>query len=369
MLPKTPSANHLATNNASLSLSPLATDDIIHWALKKHHDASFPHPRGAAKPITKRPRLLKSPAIALLCGLICVLLALSSCSSRPVIKLAVSPWLGAELNAWVAKLVMERELGLTAELVKVNETAQWERVSKGEIHASLEVWPTGRAREIDHYIKETRTVENLGLLGVVGKIGWYVTPDLARQFPLAVPWQILRDPMVIKALKADPADHDGVFLAGAPSWVQNDAAIIKNLGLNLRVRRLGSEEQLVAAVKRACREHTPLLFYFWSPHPLLAQCPVRQVKLPDFSPDCYARKGPQGIECDYPPEVLIKIAWKGLEPYSPKAHAFLRNFSYTSREQLNLMGLVSNRGLPPREAALAWIEKHPRVWKPWLPVD
>src|SRR5438046_954973 len=68
--------------------------------------------------------------------------ASSSSTPTPVIKLVVNPWLGAELNAEVAKTILEKEMGYSVELVQYDGGAQWEALAKGDADATLEVWPS-----------------------------------------------------------------------------------------------------------------------------------------------------------------------------------------------------------------------------------
>jgi glycine betaine/proline transport system substrate-binding protein len=91
-----------------------------------------------------------------------------------VIKIAVNPWLGSDLDAQVAKILLEEKLGYSAELVPIDETAQFGALARGDLSATLEIWPSGHVQDHLQYIEQQKTVEDLGSLGVVGKIGWYV---------------------------------------------------------------------------------------------------------------------------------------------------------------------------------------------------
>ena len=68
----------------------------------------------------------------------------AQCGSEPI-TLAVNPWVGAEANANVAKVLMEEQMGCTVELQDVNEKAQFPGMADGTIDATLEVWPSGHS--------------------------------------------------------------------------------------------------------------------------------------------------------------------------------------------------------------------------------
>src|SRR3712207_1566231 len=72
------------------------------------------------------------------------------------LRIAVNPWTGSAVNANVAKILLERELGYTVELVEIDEYSQFPAIAKGRLDASLEVWPSGHAAEINRYIEGRR---------------------------------------------------------------------------------------------------------------------------------------------------------------------------------------------------------------------
>ena len=93
------------------------------------------------------------------------------------LSIAVNPWTGSAVNANIAKILLEQQLGYTVSLVDIDEFAQFPALSTGELDATLEVWPSGHAEDYATYIEGDGSIVDGGELGVVGKIGWYV-PDL-----------------------------------------------------------------------------------------------------------------------------------------------------------------------------------------------
>lgn len=95
-------------------------------------------------------------------------------TAKPVIRLATNSWVGSELNAAVAKIILEEKLGYPVEIVPMDEYEQWAHIASGEIHANLEVWGSGHTADVQQYIDSEKTIVNGGPLGVQGKIGWYI---------------------------------------------------------------------------------------------------------------------------------------------------------------------------------------------------
>jgi glycine betaine/proline transport system substrate-binding protein len=290
-----------------------------------------------------------------------------STESKIPIKLAENPWAGSSINVNVAKIILEKELGYAVEIVTIDENGQWPAIATGDISASLEVWPSGHAENIAQYIDEQKVVENAGPLGVVGKIGWYVPTYVVEQHPELATWEGYKDPANAALFATAETGEMGQFLAGDPSYVQYDADIIKNLGLPFQVVSTGSEQAELAALDAAVSRGEPLLMYLWTPHSVHAKHPLTEVKLPDYSEDCYAKAESGGIDCDYPPDPLLKIVWGELDTEAPDAYTFLKNFTLSNEDQIAMLGAVEVDGKSVAEAAQEWVDANEATWQAWLP--
>ena len=290
-----------------------------------------------------------------------------SASDRPVVKLAICPWVASELNVVLARIILEEEMGYPVETVMVDGYAQGDALASGEVHASLEIWPSGLAESLERYVREGKGVEDGGLLGPVGKIAWYIPSYLLRSHPELATWHGWQDP-ANAALFAGPGSvGKGRFLAGDPSWVQYDEQIIRNLGLNLEVVRLGTEEAVLAALDEAYQREEPILLYFWTPHWAHSIYDLVPVELPPYSDECYAKRDQGGVDCDYPPDLLFKAFWSGLAGYAPDAYQFLKNMNYTNLDQIAMLASVQLDGKSTEEAARDWLAENEETWRAWLP--
>lgn len=315
----------------------------------------------------KRKLWLNLLLLALVVGLVaCGGAAQPPTASAPkgTLKLAENPWTGSSVNVHVAKILLEKELNYQVEIVSINEQAQWAALATGDLSASLEVWPSGHAESIKQYIDEQQVVENIGELGVVGKIGWYIPSYLLARYPELITWEGLKTRADI--FKTAETGEKGQFLLGDPSWVTFDADIINNLGLNLQVVAAGSEDAVKAAVDGAYSREEPILFYFWTPHSMHARYDLTEVALPAYSEECHAKAEAGGVDCAYPPDVLLKIAWAGLKDQAPDAYALLQHMNYTNADQIAMIADVELEGKTAAEAAQAWIDANPTKWRAWL---
>jgi glycine betaine/proline transport system substrate-binding protein len=286
------------------------------------------------------------------------------------IILVENPWTASSLNVNVAKLILEDELGYDVEIILLDESTQWAVIGAGDAYASLEVWPSGHQQNVELYINELGVVVDGGLLGPIGKIGWYIPTYMLDDHPELATWEgFLDDDNAALFATAETGDK-GQFLAGAPGWTQYDQQIIDNLGLNLEVVYAGSEEAILAAVEANYRREEPVLFYFWTPHSVHAEYDLTEVALPEYTDECYAgvaEGNTDDIACDYPADELFKIFWAGLEEAYPDVFTFLSNMNYTTEDQIAMVAAVELDGLTPEEAAEAWVAENEDVWSEWLP--
>lgn len=314
--------------------------------------------------------------VSLLIWLIVCMLFLIACNrtpaadkpvDKPVIRLAVNNWDSSKLNAAIAKILLEEQLGYPVEIVDIDEYEQWAKLATGDLHANLETWPSGHADDIQKYIVTEKTIENGGALGPVGKIGWYVPFYMWQQYPELSSWEAFQNPDIAAIFATEETGENGRFLAGDPTWVQYDQDIIDNLGLHLQVVVAGSETAVLDELEAAYTAKKPILLYFWTPHWIHAVYDLSPVALPKYADSCYEQANTGGVACDYPTDELFKIFWVDFKNYAPDAYTLLRKFSYTTEDQIGMLATVQLDKKSIDEAARQWIDEHEQVWQTWLP--
>ena len=284
------------------------------------------------------------------------------------ITLAINPWTGSAVNAQVAKVVLERDLGTPVEFVEIDEFATWPGMEDGSIDAVLEVWPSGHAADYETYITENQTVVDLGLLGPEAKIGWYVPTFVVEEHPELATWEGFKDPELAGLFATAESGDLGQFLMGDPSYVTFDEQIIANLELPLKYVVGGSEAALLTAIDTAFADQTPLLMQFWKPHWKQLEVDLTEVKLPDVTEECLASAAAAdgNYACDYQVDVLYKAASAQLQEKNPAAFAFLQKMQLTTEQQSVIAGYIDRDGMEPLAAAQKWVDENPDVVAAWL---
>jgi glycine betaine/proline transport system substrate-binding protein len=278
------------------------------------------------------------------------------------VTLVANPWPGSYANAHVAAQLLESEFGLDVDVAEIDENAQWAGLDGGEYDAVLEVWPSGHAENYATYIDELGTVEDIGELGAVGQIGWFIPTYLLDEYPEMATWEGLEGNEGIFATAE--TGSSGQFLAADPSFVQFDETIISNLGLDLTVVQSGSEAAQLSAVETAIQNEEPVIFYFYTPHWLHAKYDLTLVELPEYTEGC--EEPAEERTCGYPQDVLFKAAAADLSEREPEAYAFLQAFQMQNEWQDAITFMIDEEGIEASEAAARWIEENEEAWRPWV---
>jgi glycine betaine/proline transport system substrate-binding protein len=279
------------------------------------------------------------------------------------INLVANAWTASALNAEIAKQLIESELGNTVEIVAIDENTMFTGLSDGSLDVVLEVWPSGITEDEQAFLDDGSVV-NIGELGAVGKIGWFVPQYVIDEHPELATWEGFQDPELAALFATAETGEKGRFLGTDPSYSQYDEAIIANLGLPLQVVFSGSEPATVAELDARVAAQEPIVMYWWTPTAAVAQYDLVNVTLPEYNEECYA--DPAAIDCDYPEDVLVKLASAQLAEKAPNVQSFLEKFTITTEDQLGMLPAVEIDGEDAADVAAQWIADNEDVWSAWL---
>jgi glycine betaine/proline transport system substrate-binding protein len=276
------------------------------------------------------------------------------------VNIAVNPWSGYAANVAVVSHLLDTELGCEVKNVELSETASWAGLQDGTVDVILENWGHDDLKK--KYIDNKKVAVELGLTGNKGVIGWYVPPWMAKTYPDITDWTKLND--YADLFRTAGSGGKGQFLAGDPSFVTNDATLIKNLKLDYTVVYAGSEDKLIAAFRKAQANRTPLLGYFYEPQWLLSDIALVRVELPRYTPGCDADK--EAVACDYQPYDLDKIGRKAFVDSGNPAATFIKNWTWTNADQNAVAEDMTQNGLSAEEAARKWADANRATWEKWV---
>jgi glycine betaine/proline transport system substrate-binding protein len=287
---------------------------------------------------------------------------------KPTIRLVVNPWSSSRLNVEVAKNIIEANLGNKVEITEVNENdAMFTGLADDSVDAVLEIWPSGITDEENAYFDDGSVV-NIGELGAVGRIGWFVPQYVIDEHPDLATWEGYQDPENAKLFATAETGDKGRFLATDPSYSQFDEQIIANLDLPFEVQYSGSEPATIAELDARVAANEPVVMYWWTPTAAVAKYDLVKVELPPVTDACTASAASSdgGYACDYPEDVLIKAASAKLQEKDPAVWAFLQKFTLSVDDQLAMLPAFEIDKQDPADVAAAWVADHEDTWKAWL---
>jgi glycine betaine/proline transport system substrate-binding protein len=271
-------------------------------------------------------------------------------------------WAGSTANTYIAKNVLEDQLGCEVEITKITEIPAFQAMADGKTDAVLEDWQ--HVDQYEQYIDKAGTVVQGGPLGVEGHIGWFIPQFVMDEHPEFKTWE---------GLKGEEDVFNNEFLGGDPSYVQKDKELIKALGLDLKHVTAGAEPAQVARWSQAYKQQKPVLFYWYTPQYLNQQYDLAEVKLPprtDANKDCKddAKEGgdPEQYKCEYDVTIINKLFSKKFADSGSPAYDVLKKMKLTNEDQELVAKAIAGDKQDPDEAAADWVKDNQDKVDEWL---
>ncbi|MEV0378949.1 ABC transporter substrate-binding protein [Nonomuraea sp. NPDC050643] len=305
-----------------------------------------------------------------LVGPLVAALLLASCSSgepattakaKGTVNIDIHAWVGYEAQAAVLAHLLQFELGYKVNKRAIKEDQSWKEFESGKVDVIVESWGHNDLKK--EFIEEKKVALSAGLTGNKGVIGWYVPEWMAKKYPDITDYRNLNK--YASLFRTEKTGNAGQVLDGDPTFVTNDEALVKNLGLNYKVIYSGSEAALIKAAQNATRNRTPLLMYFYEPQWLFTKVKLVKVALPPYAVGC--DDDPAKVACDYPPYLLDKIVSRRFAETGGPAYELVRNFNWTNDDQNAVASDMINERMTAEQAAKRWVEENKIVWKDWIP--
>src|SRR5919197_5139661 len=158
-------------------------------------------------------------------------------ASCGTVTLNEQAWSGSTANTYVAKYVLEKDLGCKVNITQIAEIPVYEAMAKGKVDAVLEDW-----QHVDlykRYVTKQHSAVLEGSNGVNGHIFWAIPDYLLKQHPEFKTWKGLKGKESL--FKSPESGSQGMFLGGDPSYVPKDQQLVQALGLNFKFVSIGAE--------------------------------------------------------------------------------------------------------------------------------
>ena len=291
-------------------------------------------------------------------------------------------WESGSFITEVLRLIVEKGYGLPTDTLPGSTVSLEAALAKNDIQVIGEEW-AGRSPA---WVKAESEGKVFGLGDTVkgATEGWWVPEfvikgDAARGIkPLAPDLKSVADLPRYKDVFRDPEDPTrGRFLNSPTGWTSEivNSQKIKAYGLtdSFVNFRTGSGAALDAEVASSIRRGKPVLFYYWSPTPLLGRFKLVKLEEPPFNAEAWKTlsdaKNPNPIGTRSMP---AKLAIGVSAPFKAQYPQLVSVFEKVDLPIDLLNGLLadmSEKRTQPRQVALAFLKEQPQVWQQGVPAQ
>lgn len=308
------------------------------------------------------------------------LLALPVRAAPAPIHFADLNWESGSLITELLRVVVEKGYELPTDTLPGSTITLETALAKNDIQVIAEEW-AGRS-PVWVKAEAAGQVKGLGNLVAGATEGWWVPEyvvkgDAARGIkPLAPGLRSVTDLPRYKAVFRDPENPDkGRFLNSPIGWTSEvvNGQKLKAYGLTDSYSnfRTGSGAALDAEITSSIKRGQPVLFYYWSPTPLLGRYRLIQLQEPAFDPEAWKtltqadNSAPKPTRS--PPSILSVGVSSAFAKDYPQLVTFFQQVQLPIDDLNKALATMSEGHLPPRQVAIAFLKQHPQLWRAWVP--
>ncbi len=291
-------------------------------------------------------------------------------------------WESGSLITGILRHIVEKGYGLPTDTLPGTTITLETALAKNDIQVIGEEW-AGRSPV---WVKAEAEGKVLALGDTVkgATEGWWVPEYVVKGDPargikaLAPELRSVSDLPRYKAVFQDPeAPGKGRFLNSPIGWTSEivNAQKLKAYGLSGSYVnfRSGSGAALDAEINSSIQRGKPVLFYYWSPTPLLGRHKLIQLQEPPFDAKAWAtltdpsNPNPQPTR-SLPSKLSIGVSAQ-FNKQHPEVAAFFAKVQIPIEPLNKALAQMSEKHQDPRQAGVDFLKAHPDIWKPWLPED
>ncbi|WP_248765892.1 ABC transporter substrate-binding protein [Pseudomonas protegens] len=291
-------------------------------------------------------------------------------------------WESGSLITEILRIMVEQGYGLPTDTLPGTTITLETALANNDIQVIGEEW-AGRSPVWVKAEAEGK-VQALGDTVKGATEGWWVPEyvikgDPAKGIkPLAPELRSVTDLARYKDVFKDPESPDkGRFLNSPIGWTSEivNQQKLKAYGLQDSYVnfRSGSGAALDAEISSAIRRGKPILFYYWSPTPLLGRFKLVQLQEPPFDAQAWKTLTDADNPNPRPTRSLASRLSIGVStPFQQQYPQLAQFFAKVDLpiEPLNrALAQMSENHSAPRDVARAFLKQHPDVWRTWVPQD
>lgn len=306
--------------------------------------------------------------------------SVNAADARAPIHFGAIGWESGALTTEILRFIVEKGYGYPTDTLPGSTVSMEVALARNDLQVIAEQW-AGRSPAWNK-AEQAGQVFSLGDTVKNADEGWWVPAYVIKGEPRRNIKALAPDLRTVEDLKRYPevfrdpeSPGKGRFLNSPSGWTSEtvNTQKLKAYGLDGQYVnfRSGSGAALDAEINSAIRRGQPVLFYYWSPTPLMGRVDLVRLEEPPFDPEAWAtltdakNPSPRGSR-SLPAKLSIGVSAAFRQQYPELVETFSK--VDLPIDTLNkALAHMSESRQAPREAALAFLRDNPAVWKAWLP--
>ncbi|MFJ4348983.1 ABC transporter substrate-binding protein [Pseudomonas sp. NPDC089401] len=291
-------------------------------------------------------------------------------------------WESGALTTQILRFIVEKGYDYPTDTLPGSTVSMEVALARNDLQVIAEEW-AGRSPA---WVKAEQAGQVFALGDTVknAEEGWWVPAYVIKGDPTRGLKPLAPDLHSVDDLKRYPevfkdpeAPEKGRFLNSPSGWTSEtvNSQKLKAYGLDGLYTnfRSGSGAALDAEINSAIRRHQPVLFYYWSPTPLMGRYDLVRLQEPPFDAAAWAtltdakNPSPKGSQ-SLPAKLSIGVS-KAFRDNHPELVAVFEKVDLPIDTLNKALAEMSEKRQPPADAAKAFLRANPQVWKAWLPAD
>ncbi|WBF44770.1 ABC transporter substrate-binding protein [Serratia rubidaea] len=281
------------------------------------------------------------------------------CETGKPVKFAGLNWESGMLLTDIMQYVLQKGYDCKTDTLPGNSITMEQAVSTDDIQVFAEEW-IGRS-EVWKKAEAAGKVVSVGAPIVGAEEGWYVpryviAGDAKRGIKPAAPnLKSIADLTQYASLFRDQEEPDkGRFYNCPAGWTceLDNTAILKKFKLDDKFTnfRPGTGPALDTAILSGYRRGEPILFYYWSPTPMMGQLDLVKLEEPGADKQIHIKVGLSQVFNQQAPELVTVLSKVNLP-----------------LDLLNQnLALMKQKRISSEKLAQAFFKQHPEIWQKWV---
>lgn len=273
----------------------------------------------------------------------------------------------------IERFIVKHGYGCDSEVLPTDTLLALASLERGDLDINSELWLNSTLEPWNKALA-TGKVKRIGDI-FMGQEAWYIPKYTAERLPglkkasdLPKYWKDFKDP-------EEPSK--GRFYTCPAGWACEviNGNLFKALGLEKTYTLFspGTGATQKAALMSAYQRKQNIVFYYWSPTPLVGALDLVKLELPPYDPDkqkCLTDPDcahPQAV--DFPENPVFTAVSTPFAKEAPHLIEFLSKVKIPLAVENEAMAYMEKNEAEPKDTALWFLKEHQDIWTSWLPAD